>query len=96
MVHQKWNGHFFEKAPLSTLGLRIQLGHDGGFHELTLQGKTTLYDFYHVLLRKTDNANVHPSIVCILFYTSFFAINLRRSHSIDTLKCIALFACGEI
>ena len=162
MPHQKWNGHFFEKAPLSTFGLRVQLGHDGGccsmpvpassnflvfdvsgahqvnvdfcgcrppyeldkrvqllqkrwfpatttrpqtvftfecldtFHELTLQGKTTLYDFYHVLLRKTDNANVNPSIVCIFFYTSFFVIDLSHSHSIDTLKCIALFACGEI
>lgn len=37
------------------------------FHELTLQGKTTLYDFYHVLLRKTDNANVQRSIVSISF-----------------------------
>ncbi|PPQ72949.1 hypothetical protein CVT25_004565 [Psilocybe cyanescens] len=34
------------------------------FHELTLQGKTNLYDFYHVLLRRTDNANVSPSIYC--------------------------------
>lgn len=150
MTHQKWNGHFFQKAPLSTLGLRIQLGHEGRrcsmpvpassnflvfdvsgvhqvnvdfcgcwpryeldkrvqllwkrwfpattthpqtaftfdcldtFHELTLQGKMTLYDFYHVLLHKTDNANVHPSIVCILFYPSFFVINLSHSHSIDT------------
>ena len=133
-MRQKWNGHFFEKAPLRTLGLRIQLGHDGGhcsmpvpassnflvfdvsgvhqvkvdfcgcrptyeldkrvqllqkhwfpatttrpqtiftfecldtFHELTLQGKTTLYDFYHVLLRKTNNANVHPSIVFSFLY----------------------------
>ena len=162
MMRQKWNGHFFEKAPLSTLGLRIQLGHDGGrcsmpvpassnflvfdvssvhqvnvdfcgcgptyeldkhvqllrkhwfpattarpqtvftfecldtFHELTLQGKTTLYDFYHVLLRKTDNANVRPSIVCNFFYTLFLMIDLSQSHSTDTLKCIALFACGKI
>lgn len=66
------------------------------FHELTLQGKTTLYDFYHVLLRKTDNANVHPSIVCLFFYTLFFTINSSQSHSTDTPKCIALFACGEI
>jgi len=162
IMRQKWNGHFFEKAPLRTLGLRIQLGHDGGhcsmpvpassnflvfdvsgvhqvnvnfcgcqptyeldkhvqllrkcwfpattthpqtiftfecldtFHELTLQGKTTLYDFYHVLLHKTDNANMHPSIVCFLFYTLFLIINVSHSHSTDTPKCIALFACGEI
>ena len=37
------------------------------FHELMLQGKTTLYDFYHVLLRKTDNANMQRSIVSISF-----------------------------
>jgi len=161
-MHQKWNGHFFKKAPLSTLGLRIQLEHDGDhcsmpvpalsnflvfdvsgvhqvnvnfcgcgptyeldkhiqllwkrwfpatttrpqtiftfeclntFHELTLQGKTMLYDFYHVLLRKTDNANVHPSIVCIFFCTLFLIIDLSQSHSTNTPKCIALFACGKI
>lgn len=33
------------------------------FHESTLQGKGNLYDFYHMLLRKTDNANIQPSIV---------------------------------
>jgi len=158
MMHQKWNGHFFEKAPLSTLGLRIQLGHEGGhcsmpvpalsnflifdmssvhqvnvdfcgcgptyeldkhiqllrkhwfpattaiftfecldtFHELTLQGKTMLYNFYHVLLCKTDNMNMHPSIVCIFFYTLLLIIDLSQSHSTDTLKCIVLFTCGEI
>ena len=33
------------------------------FHEHTLQGKGNLYDFYHLLLRKTDNANVSDTIV---------------------------------
>ncbi|EDR06772.1 uncharacterized protein LACBIDRAFT_299636 [Laccaria bicolor S238N-H82] len=28
------------------------------FHEHTLQGKGNLYDFYHLLVRKTDNANL--------------------------------------
>ncbi|KIJ90500.1 hypothetical protein K443DRAFT_116509 [Laccaria amethystina LaAM-08-1] len=32
------------------------------FHELSLQGKGNLYDFYHSLLRKTDNANISDSI----------------------------------
>ena len=129
---QKWNGKFFEKTSLSALGLRIQLGHDGGscpcpvsgpqnfiifdvagahtvnvdfcdcnfiqrldrrvqllrrgwfpatlvrpqtaftfecletFHELTLQGKTNLYDFYHAVLHRTDNANLNKSIVSII------------------------------
>ncbi|KAH6888247.1 hypothetical protein BKA70DRAFT_1443241 [Coprinopsis sp. MPI-PUGE-AT-0042] len=115
---EMWNGKFFEKASLSSLGLRVQLGHGGGkcecplpgpsnftvfhmtgvhkvnidycdcrtvdcvgqllqahwfpathdrthtvftfdaidqFQELTLQGKTTLYDYYHTLLRLSDN-----------------------------------------
>lgn len=142
MVIQRWNGLFFEKTRLCTLGLRVQLGHDGGscssplpgpqnflvfdlsgahqvnvdfcgcrhgldldkrvqllrkgwfpattarpqtvftfecldtFHELTLQSKTTLYDFYHVILRKTDNANLFPSIVSIHFQALFLIINL--------------------
>ncbi|KDR76587.1 hypothetical protein GALMADRAFT_67342 [Galerina marginata CBS 339.88] len=32
------------------------------YHEHTLQGKGTLYDFYHFLLRKTDNANLSNTI----------------------------------
>lgn len=34
------------------------------FHELTLQGKGNLFDFYHTLLRKTDNAGIEKLIVC--------------------------------
>ena len=33
------------------------------FHELTLQGKTTGYDFYHTILRRTDNAQLGKRIV---------------------------------
>jgi len=33
------------------------------FHESTLQGKGNLYDYYHMLLRKTDNANLSATIV---------------------------------
>ena len=33
------------------------------FHELTLQGKGNLFDFYYTILRKTDNANRGKSIV---------------------------------
>lgn len=28
------------------------------FHELTLQGKTALYDYYHTILRQGDNAEL--------------------------------------
>ncbi|KAF8335185.1 hypothetical protein F5887DRAFT_892104 [Amanita rubescens] len=32
------------------------------FHELTLQGKGNAFDFYHLLLRKTDNANLFNTV----------------------------------
>lgn len=33
------------------------------FHELTLQGKTTPYDFYHSILRRHDNAELGKKFV---------------------------------
>jgi hypothetical protein len=33
------------------------------FHEQTLQGKGNAYDFYHSLLRRTDNADLYDSVV---------------------------------
>ena len=33
------------------------------FHELTLQGKTSLYDFYYTVLHKTDNLELNTTIV---------------------------------
>ena len=41
------------------------------FHEHTLQGKGNLYDFYHLLVRKTDNANVSDTIVSNLLTVPF-------------------------
>jgi hypothetical protein len=35
------------------------------FHELTLQGKTTPFDFYHMILRRTDNAQLLKPIVSV-------------------------------
>ncbi|KAH9965071.1 hypothetical protein BGW80DRAFT_1255055, partial [Lactifluus volemus] len=32
------------------------------FHELTLQGKTPLYDFYHTVLHKTDNLELNKTV----------------------------------
>jgi len=37
------------------------------FHELTLQSKGNLYDFYLTILRKTDNANITITIVSWLY-----------------------------
>ncbi|KAF8978515.1 hypothetical protein BDQ17DRAFT_1394724 [Cyathus striatus] len=34
------------------------------FHELTLQAKTTLYDWYHTLCRKTDKCKLKDDINC--------------------------------
>jgi len=42
------------------------------FHEHTLQGKGNLYDFYHLLMRKTDNANISDTIVNINLLTILF------------------------
>jgi len=47
------------------------------FHEHTLQGKGNLYDFYHVLLRKTDNANVSDTVVSVFCVLS----NIRSLYS---------------
>ena len=44
------------------------------FHELTLQGKTTLYDFYHMLLRRSDNAQLGKTVVSHRFEQTFFSI----------------------
>jgi len=38
------------------------------FHELTLQGKTSLYDYYHTLLQRLDNASLSTPIVSSLQY----------------------------
>ncbi|KAM6497206.1 hypothetical protein JOM56_007679 [Amanita muscaria] len=123
-----WNGKFFDKVTLKSLGLRIQLGHGGApcscpppgprdfcvfdtsgihhvsvdfcdcrtngivhtrtqlmrarwfpatlnwpktvftfdcldtFHKLMLQGKTSLYDFYHTVLHKTDNMELEKPV----------------------------------
>ena len=33
------------------------------FHELTLQGKTNLFDYYHTLLQRSNNTSIYNSIV---------------------------------
>lgn len=41
------------------------------FHELTLQGKANLYDYYNTLLQRSDNANLSTSIVSTAVISSF-------------------------
>jgi hypothetical protein len=54
------------------------------FHELSLQGKGNLYDFYHSLLRKTDNTNISDSIVRFdslalsLTYKTSYTVSIQR------------------
>jgi hypothetical protein len=43
------------------------------FHELTLQGKTTLYDFYYMVLHKTDNLELNKTVVSL---SSFYYCNM--------------------
>ena len=55
------------------------------FHELTLQGKTNLYDYYHTLLRRADNANIRLSIVsryCISFFWPNLTVYQNRYSKI--------------
>lgn len=39
------------------------------FHHLTLQGKTTAWDFYNTIVHETDNTGLHTPSVCILCYS---------------------------
>lgn len=43
------------------------------FHELTLQGKVNVYDFYHTLLRVTDNPNLSKTVVSVFFLFLFIS-----------------------
>ncbi|KAM6492465.1 hypothetical protein JOM56_012189, partial [Amanita muscaria] len=146
---EEWNGLFFLKVSLQSLGLRIQLSHGGEqclhptsapqgfcifdvsgvhfvtvdfcncvsngymptrtqilragwfpatfncpktaftftcldfFHELMLQGKTTVYDFYHTVLRRTDNLGLDCKIDR---YAEFHRV-VRIWHGLLMLKC---------
>lgn len=62
------------------------------FHENSLQGKGNIYDFYHLLLRKTDNANVSDSIVSLFFSQ---VIYLKLPTSIDTRSSTEYSEFGE-
>jgi CxC2 like cysteine cluster associated with KDZ transposases len=71
------------------------------FHELTLQGKVNLYDFYHTLLRVTDNANLSKTVVSYIllpsqkYHDSLFSVSVYRvpSRLSDVEKFIGFEAC---
>lgn len=52
------------------------------FHELTLQGKTPLYDFYHMVLHNTDNLKLRKPIV----HSSQALMSSRLKHSTALLS----------
>ena len=64
------------------------------FHKHTLQGKGNLYDFYHLLLQKTDNPNVSDTIVSKFLNLSVF-FELIWLPSIATKRSIGSFEFGE-
>jgi hypothetical protein len=65
------------------------------FHELTLQGKTNLYDYYNTLLRRSDNANLSTSIVSTAIIYLFFTTDFLDNR-IDTKKSTEFSGCGGI
>jgi len=89
LLHKKW-------FPATTARPNTVFTFDllSTFHELTLQGKGNLFDFYHTILRKTDNANIQTPMVSK--YYSDAVGNLTYSYSIDFLKSTERSGCGEI
>jgi hypothetical protein len=65
------------------------------FHENTLQGKGNLYDFYHLLLRKTDNVNASNTIVSDFFSLVIYQELMKPPPSIDTRSFIESSESGE-
>ena len=62
------------------------------FHELTLQGKVNMYDFYHTIMRVSDNAGLSKTVV-----SCFLGIKKPKFHlalSIGTQNFIASFVYG--
>ena len=70
ILHQGWFPATFNR-PQTTFTFECL----SFFHELTLQGKVNLYDFYHTLLRVMDNANLSNTVV------SYFHLGRIRTHS---------------
>ena len=63
------------------------------FHELTLQGKTNLYDYYHTLLRLSDNANLSAPIVSLPLLSNFTTDS--DFNSTDIPRSTEYSGCGE-
>ncbi|TDL13469.1 hypothetical protein BD410DRAFT_846920 [Rickenella mellea] len=72
------------------------------FHNLTLQGKTTFYDFYHTLVRLTDNAGLIPipdcyklCMRCVLEWRHLHIIKRSgRGHAADGIEATEAGECA--
>jgi len=64
------------------------------FHELTLQGKTNIYNYYNTLIRRFDNANIANPIVSSVWSHLFQLILTLFCNRNVTQRSIVHFACG--
>ena len=65
------------------------------FHENMLQEKGNIYDFYHLLLRKTNNANISDTIVSDFISLDIYFELIILLSSIDTKSSIVYSESGE-
>ncbi|PPR06471.1 hypothetical protein CVT24_002571 [Panaeolus cyanescens] len=93
---EKWNDKFFEKAELSALGLRVQLGHDGescshpeegpdGFMVFDLSGVHYVnIDYCGCQLHQTEKWRQ-------LIRNQWFPASIQRPHTVFTFECLDTF-----
>ena len=60
-----------------------------------LQGKIYIYDFYHVLLQKTDSTNISDTIVSDFISLDIYLKLIILLSSIDTKSSIVYSESGE-
>jgi len=89
LLHEKWF-----PATLTRPQMAFTFDCLETFHELTLQGKTNLYDYYHTLLWRSDNANLSNPIVSSRSYLS--SLTNSYINSIGTRNFIMYLECGGI
>lgn len=65
------------------------------FHQLTLQGKTTAWDFYNALAHVTDNTGLASFSVSLryIYLSHILTLPLAEVHRI--LRCYAPLASSE-
>ena len=60
-----------------------------------LQGKRNIYDFYHVLLQKTDSTNISDTIVSDFISLDIYLKLIILLSSIETKSSIVYTESGE-